>query len=260
VHTLDDSQIGHFRFRPSLGMAAGKVFVEPGESIPLGTGEASSIIAGSSAHDTTGLKIVATEIARCLSDDGEFGVLLDRRRHRGRGSCRASRASRFPEWHEICSVFAASGLWIDGYSMSRCLPFCERRLGLRLGLLLPFADVATVVGARIPRHALEMHYSILKAFAEAGEATTICGSGSMSPTFDIGDQIVVEPCGSTRRGEVVLLLGRRHLLIHRVQCVIGNGGSGRILHRGDAIGAMAGLAASWRLLGRIKVIKGMGHP
>ena len=80
---------------------------------------------------------------------------------------------------------------------------------------------------------------------------SVCAGASMAPTFRPGDRLTFEPSRRVQVGDVALIAGPTELVAHRIRLSIGGVDSGWCVHCGDAPGAVPGIAANWRVVGRL---------
>ncbi len=194
-------------------------------------------------------KLWVPELARTLADDGRFKLQI-----RPRGQTLSDTTS----WFDTCRALCKSGLWLNRNSLCWRAPILGFSIRLPIGSLLPLATMGTIEGVRMERRYHKVQESIRHNLEIDGHARSICASSSMSPTFDIGDRLHFEPCDSPRRGDIVLMLGHNALRVHRVMSRLRLGESSWIVHKGDSPTAKAGLAAGWRVIGKVVSIDEVG--
>ena len=203
-------------------------------------------------------------VAATLADRGRFAFVL--RRSSQLASADTPRSDThaqcarpiIAQWHRVCASLFHAGLWVDGHLLRRKIPLSHRSVVFPTGNLLPFADEAVIVGVRIARAFEAQQNDLLARLRDEGSATSICAGGSMSPTFDVGDRLTFAPHTSPRSGEIVLMIGQTNLLTHRVVAAVGRGDTGWVVHRGDAKGALPGIAAKWRVVARLGNVERAG--
>lgn len=81
---------------------------------------------------------------------------------------------------------------------------------------------------------------VVAALARQGVAMITVAGGSMAPTLALGQRVLVRR-GQPAVGDVVLLRGRDAPILHRLVARIDLPAFHRFVHRGDAVGARAGL-------------------
>lgn len=183
-------------------------------------------------------------VARALADGGRFAVRF------------ASGAlSRRWSWHRLSAALARSGLWPEAHLLLRDLPLWPGAMRLIPGSLAPLASRVVVAGTRVARQVVEMRDRALGQLADKGCAEIVVASSSMAPTFDIGDRLTVVPCRRPRRGDIVMLQAKTCFVAHRLVAAVGNHRLGWVVHQGDSPQTKPGLAAHWRVVGRVQTVR-----
>jgi len=177
------------------------------------------------------------EMARLLRDTGRFGMHLP---------LVPGRAGQ-PGWDELFRQLADVGLWPRRRLLLRELPGTGVPLRVRPAQLTALGSYAVVVGERIPRAAFRMREAIRISLQETGRARVTVVSGSMAPTYQIGEQVEVQPCTHARRGDVILFERGSQLVLHRVLARAG----AYLVQRGDAERERASLIRDWRVIARV---------
>lgn len=224
-------------------------------TFPCVSNSIAALVTHHDPHGGVALTQLATEIARILENTGVFGI--DIYSNKNSSPLRAVLDGRLglPSWHALCELFFNSGLWIDDRLLLMGIPAASRSISIRPGVALPLADRVALRGSRIDHKVATMNNEILRSFEKSGEAESVCGGMSMSPTFAVGDRLVFAPCNQPKRGDIVLILGKTSFLAHRVVATFYKKNIGWIIHRGDATDARPGFAPKWRVIGKLVNIK-----
>jgi hypothetical protein len=172
-------------------------------------------------------------IARLLRDRGRFGM------HVPIAVLRASGG-----WDGLSRQLADAALWPRARLLLRQLPRIGAALRVRPAQFAALGTYGAIVGDRIPRAAFRMREAIRISLEQTGRARLTVMSGSMRPTFQIGEEVEVRRCARAGRGDVILFERGSQLVLHRVLRRVG----GYLVQRGDAERERASLIRDWRVI------------
>jgi len=172
-------------------------------------------------------------VARMLRDDGRFGMHLPPAALAASGG-----------WDELSRRLADAALWPMGRLLIRQAPFAYQPLRVRPAQLMALGSYGVLVGERITRAAFRMRQAIRISLEQTGGARVTVVSGSMAPTYHVGEQVEVRRCTRAHRGDVILFERGSQLVLHRVLGRVG----GYLVQRGDAKRERASLMRDWRVI------------